>query len=230
MTKNGATCKKTVNANTKKYVSVWCNVNKHFETSCTKCSQVAVNAILLLEQLAMLLLNNCVSNNERDNFIRCRSIEKMNKKIEAETHESNERLQKMETQLTACVDAKMDNAIKTKCDKVDKSYGAVMAVQQIETGNTHTQATTKTMSDMDLNIQKTVRIQGVTEELEKSKVENLVPTTNVMNGKLERMGVTSHITELRRLGNFNSDRKKPKTLILTLSTEQEKNTCLSKGI
>ena len=35
------------------------------------------------------------------------------------------------------------------------------------------------------------------------------------------MGVTSHITELRRIRNFTSDRKVPGTKLLTFSTEHE---------
>ena len=54
----------------------------------------------------MVICNNCMSNNERDNFIGCRSIDRMNEKKEAEAHESNERLQEMETRLTACVEKK----------------------------------------------------------------------------------------------------------------------------
>ena len=71
----------------------------------------------------------------------------MNEKIEGERHEINERPQKMETRLTACVDAKVDKAIKATCEKVDKRYAEVMAVQPKETSNAHTRAPTKTMSD-----------------------------------------------------------------------------------
>ena len=61
----------------------------------------------------------------------------MNEKKEAKMHEINERFQKMETRLTACVDAKADNVIKATCEKVDQSYAEVMAVQLKETNNPH---------------------------------------------------------------------------------------------
>ena len=98
------------------------------------------------------------------------------------------------------------------------------AFGQKKASNAHTRAPTKMMkmmSGMDLNIRKIERIQRVAEDPEKSKPENFVPTTNVVNGILEGMGVTSRIIELRRLGKFDSDRKKPKALMLTLSTEHE---------
>ena len=105
-----------------------------------------------------------------------------------------------------------------------------MAVQLKEASNAHTRAPTKKMSDMDLNIRKNVKFQGVQEDTEKSKIENLVPTTEVVNAIVEGMGVTSHITELRRLGKFDSDGKKPETMFLTLSTEHHATLALKKHL
>ena len=60
----------------------------------------------------MLLSNNCVNNNKRDNFIRRRTIERSTEEIEAKMQEINERLHKLGTRLIACVDTKVDNGIK----------------------------------------------------------------------------------------------------------------------
>ena len=92
-----------------------------------------------------------------------------------------------------------------------KMYAEVKAIQPKDTSNAHTRAPTKTMSDMDLHIRKSVKNQGVSEDPEQSKAGNLVSTTDVVNGIIEGMGVASHISELRRLGKFNSDRKKSRT-------------------
>ena len=89
------------------------------------------------------------------------------------------------------MNAKVDDAIKATCEKVDKSYAEVMAVQPKEASIAHTREPTKTTSDLDLNIRKSVRIQGVPEDTGKSEAENLVPTTNEVNGILEGMGVPS---------------------------------------
>ena len=64
---------------------------------------------------------------------------------------------------------------------------------------------------------------------EKSKAEKYVLTTDVVNGILEGMGLKSHITELQRQGNFESDRKKPRALMLSLSTEHEARLVLAKA-
>ena len=66
----------------------------HFEPSCTGLTQVAVNGLKEAGQLAIFLCVKCLNNNERDNFIKIRTIDKMNEKIETETQEINEELQK----------------------------------------------------------------------------------------------------------------------------------------
>ena len=204
-------------------------MHMHVESSCTGLSQVTVNSELEPEQTAMLLCNNCASNKESDLFLGCQTIERMNEKEEAEQNKLYERLQKMETRLTVCMDKKIDNAIKALCEKADKSYVETMATQPEKPGNDHTWAPTKTMSDMNLNFRESARIQVVRELPEKSKAEYLYPTTDVMNRILEGVGVTSPITKLRRLGIFDSDIKKPRTLLLTLATEHEARLVLAKA-
>ena len=64
----------------------------------------------------MLLWNTSVINNERDSFIRSRTVanvEKLN---------IGEKLQKMEAKLTELVDKKVIEALKVTQDKVEKRY------------------------------------------------------------------------------------------------------------
>ena len=61
----------------------------HFEPSCTGLTQVAFKGLKEVGQLAMRLCVKCLNNKERDNFIKCRKIDKMNEKIETETQEIN---------------------------------------------------------------------------------------------------------------------------------------------
>ena len=75
----------------------------------------------------MLLCNNCVEQNERDNFIRCRTLAKVAEKIDS--LDIGEKLKNMERRLTDLVDEKIGNATKMTCDKVEKTYAAVVAVE-----------------------------------------------------------------------------------------------------
>ena len=132
-----------------------------------------------LGQRAMLLWNNSVGKSERDNIMRCRTFEKMKEEKEAETRAIIERLQKMETWKTPCVDTKADKTIQATRERVDKSYAKLMAVQQKEANNAHTRASTKTMSGMGPNIRK--KTQGYQKTQKTPKVENLVLTIDVVN-------------------------------------------------
>ena len=80
--KNCVTCKKPISQSAKKFVCVLCNAHLPLEPICTDLSQVAINGIKELGKLIMLLCNTCVANNERDSFIRCKTVEKMNEKLE----------------------------------------------------------------------------------------------------------------------------------------------------
>ena len=205
---------------------VACNVHMHFEPSCTGLTQV--NGLKEAGQVAMLLCVKCLNNNERDNFIKCRTIDKMNEKIETETQEINKKLQTMEERITAVVDTRVDNAIKATCEKIDQSYAEAVAVQPRNVGAT-SKAHSKELPDLDRNIRKSIRIQGVPEDPDNSKAQNFVPTTNELNDVLNRIGVTTQVMELKRLGKFSNTRKTPRTLLLTLPTEQDARLVLAKA-
>ena len=57
----------------------------HFEPCCHGPTQVEVNGLKQARQLAMHLCVKCLKNNEKENFIKCRTIDKMSQKIETET-------------------------------------------------------------------------------------------------------------------------------------------------
>ena len=205
MTKCSNTCKIVINQTSPRNICVICNVHMHFEPSCTGLTQFAVNGLKEAGQLAMLLRVKCLNNNERDNFIKCRTIDKMNEKIETETQEIK-KLQTMEERITAVVDTIVDNAIKTTCEKVDKSSAQAVAVQPRNVGAI-SKAHSKEPPDLDHNIRKSIRAQGVPEEPDKSKAEDFKPTTNEVNDVLNRIGVTTQITQLKRLGKLSNTRK-----------------------
>ena len=218
-----------INRTSPRYICVACNVHMHFKPNCTGLTQVAVNGLKEAGQLAMLLCVKSLNDNERDNFINCRTIDMMNEKIETETPEISKRLQTMEERITAVVDKRVDNAIKATCEKVDKSYAEAVAVQPRNVGAT-SKAQYKEPYDLAHNIKKSIRIKGVPEDPDKSKAENFVPATNEVNVVLNQKEVTTQITELTILGNVINTRKKPRTLLLTLRTEHDDRLVLAKAL
>ena len=170
MGKNCKTCEKAVNANEKSYTCVACNCNMHLTPECTALSPAAITSIKELVMNAMLLCNNCVEQNERDNFIRCRTLAKFAEKIDS--LDVGEKLKNMERRLTDLVDEKIGNATKMTCDKVEKTYAAVVAV---ETTSGKPKGVKIDENSKSHNINKCVRIQGIPEDPNKTKGENFVP-------------------------------------------------------
>ena len=94
----------------------------HLESTCTGLTNTAINGRKDLGLNAMLQCDTCVTNNERDNFIKCRTMMQMNEKIEKESEGIQARLENMEKKrLTALVDEKVENATKVTCEKLEKS-------------------------------------------------------------------------------------------------------------
>ena len=178
----------------------------HFEASCTGLAQVAVNGLKEAVQQATLLCVKCLNNNERDNFIKCPTIDKMNEKIETEMQYINKKLQTIEERITAFVDTRVDKAIKTTCEKVDKSYAEAVAVQPRNVIST-SEAHSKEPPDLHQKTRKNIQIQGIPEDPDKSEAQNFVTTTNEVNDVFNRIGVTTQVTELKRLVKFRNTRK-----------------------
>ena len=135
-------------------------------TECTILSNTAINGIKELGLNVMLLCNDCLENNERDNFIRCRTIANVAEKVFANVADKidnldvGKKLKSMETRLTDLVDQKIGSATETTCEKVEKTYAAVIAVDKA------TEKTVKKDNKEQSNhsINKCFRIQGVPED------------------------------------------------------------------
>ena len=224
MGKNCNSCKKAVNAIEKSYTCVACNCNMHLTSECTALSSDAITGIKEFGMNAMLLCNNCVERNERDNFIRCRTLAKVAEKID--NLDVGGKLKKMETRLTDLVDEKIGNATKMTCDKVEKTYAAVVAVETTS-GKPKGVKTDENSKSHDIN--KCIKIQRIPEDPNKTKRENLVPTNDEVNDLLNSICANAHVTETQRLGKLRNDRKKPRAVSVNLAIEHETRITLAKS-
>ena len=163
---NCKTGKRGIPAHEKTYFCVSCNTHMHLTTECTALSTAAINGIIELGMNAMLLCNTCVENNERDNFIRGRALEKVSEKLES--LDVGKKLKNMEKRLTELVDSKIGEAMTTTCDKVEKTYAAVVAVDKTTSGKTKGAQNAEAQKS-NHNINQSFRIQGLKEDPSKSK-------------------------------------------------------------
>ena len=196
----------------------------HLTPECTALSPAAITGIKELDMNAILPCNNCVEQIERDNFIRCRTLAKVAEKIDS--LDVGEKLKNMERRLTDLVDEKIGNVTKMTCDKVEKTYAAVVAV---EATSGKPKGVKTDVNSKSHNINKCIRIQGIPEDPNKTKGENLVPTNNEVNDLLNSIGANAHVTKIRRLGKFRIDRKKPRAVLVNLANEHETRITLAKS-
>ena len=129
----------------------------------------------------------------------------------------------METRLTDFVDEKIGNATKMTCDKVEKTYAAVVAVETTS-GKPKGVKTDENSKSHDIN--KCIRIQGIPEDPNKTKRENFVPTNDEVDDLLK---ANAHVKEIQRLGKLRNDRKKPRPVLVNLAIEHETRITLAKS-
>ena len=102
--------------------------------------------------------------------------------------------------------------------KLKKTYPAVVAV---ETTSEKPKGFKTDENSKRHNINKCIRIQGIPEDPNKTKRENLVPTNDEVNDLLNSIGANANVTEIQILGKFQNYRKKPRTVLVTLANEHE---------
>ena len=222
MTKNCKSCKQKIGPKDPVYQCVACSANLHLTTSCTGLTPVVVNGIKDLGTLAMLLCSSCHENNVRDRFIRNFTQSKLTEKLEE--LDINEKLQNMENRLTQIVEKKVDEALRNTCEKVEKTYSTVL------TGNNKNAVPKEQQNRTNHNINQCIRIQGIAEDPQKSKAENLVPTNEEVKKILEIVDEQPNIVEMKRLGKFDEKRTKPRTLLLTVANHHEARLVLAKSL
>ena len=170
------------------------------------------------------LCNNCVEQNERDNFIRCRTLAKVAEKIDS--LDVGEKLKNMERRLKDLVDEKIGNARKISCDKVKKTYAAVVAV---ETTSEKLKGVKTDENSKSHNINKSIRLQGIPVDPNKTKGEILSQQTMKLAICSIRY-VRIHMSrKYKDLENFEMIEKNSRAVLVTLANEHEARITLAKS-
>ena len=104
--------------------------------------------------------------------------------------------------------------------KGEKTYASAKSSNR-NPNSSSTSEQQKYYRKFDYNIAKSLRLQGVKEDLSKSKGENLVHKANEVIVIMNKIGVNATVKELKRLGKFKSYRACSRKLLLNLQSEQE---------
>ena len=149
----------------------------HLEPTCTGLSNVAINGIKELGRNAMLLCNVCIENNERDNFIRNRTVNNLEEKINKNMSSNAETL---ETQIAQIVEKKINEAMRKTHDKVDESYANVVKKVESYKNVNSPQNSKNNNNTITHSIEHNVRVQGIHEDPNKPRDVNLVQTSHLL--------------------------------------------------
>ena len=103
----------------------------------------------------------------------------------------------MEKRLTALADEKIENATKTACEKLEKSYADILSVKPVKDMKAQHGAGKEVKHEKNHNIKKSFRIKGIREDPEKSKGESFVHTTEKVHEVLNKLGVKPQIEKIQ---------------------------------
>ena len=155
---------------------------------CTALSPTATIGLKKKGLNALLLCNACVENNERDNFIRCRTLS--NAKEMIENLDVGGKLKNKKMRFTNLIKQKNGKSTMTTYEKVEQTYAAGV------TARMQGKAEHKVEYRINHNISQSLRTQGIPEDTTKTKGENLVPTNDEVTEILGQIGVTQKVLKL----------------------------------
>ena len=131
--------------------------------------------------------------------------QKLLKKIDS--LDVGKKLKNMERQLMDLLYGKFEMLRKQRVTNLKKTYAAVVAVEITEG---KPKGGKKDENSRNYNVLKRIRIQGIPEDPNKKKAENLVPrnpTNDEVKDLLDSIFANTHTTEIQRHGKFRNDRK-----------------------
>ena len=138
-----------------------------------ECAGLEEDAIKVLSSLMsnfLLLCNECVNKGKKEQIIQNCTKRNVKGKIDDKLNKS---LKKMENSLIKQIDQKIEAALAGSDAKTEKSMEKLLE-EKIVKKVVNIQKTSDEQKEVHHNILKTFRIQGIPEDLEKTKDENLI--------------------------------------------------------
>ena len=122
----------------------------------------------------------------------------------------------LETQIAQVAEKKLNKAMRKTHDKVDESYANVVKKVESHKNVNSPQNSKNNNNTTTHNIEHNVRVQRIHEDPNEPRDVNLVQTHKKIEEILGTIGVKPKIVQFKRLGTFNKEGKKPRTLPVTL--------------
>ena len=179
------------------------------------CAGLEEDAIKVLSSLmsnVLLLCNECVNKGKKEQIIQNCTKGNVEGKIDDKLNES---LKKMENSLIEQIDQKIEAALAGSDAKTEKSMERILE-EKIVRKVVNVQKTSYEQKEVYHNILKTFRIQGISEDPEKTKDENLISLNENIKDIFDAIEVNTMVENVRRLGRFDKERSKPRSVLVTV--------------
>ena len=121
----------------------------------------------------------------------------------------------MEKSLIKQIDQKIEAALAGKDAKTEKSMEKTIE-EKIVKKVVNVQKTSDEQKEVHHSILKTFRLQGIPEGPEKTKDENLISLNENIKDIFDAIEVNTTVENVRRLGRFDKERSKPRSVLVTV--------------
>ena len=209
------------------YHCVGCDARMHLDTTCTGLTPVAVNGIRELGTRVMLLCNDCVANNKRDDFVQDATIQQLKDKFTTDIIES--KFIPVVNTLKPVTENTIEQIFNSKTNALtEKSTEKAEALIKKNSMKQNEKADNKKSNNFH-NVSKCLRIQGIPENKDFSKNENVFHANETIKEIFEKLRVNANVENVHRLGKFSESRSKPRVTMVTLSSEWHAKLILAKS-
>ena len=204
------TCKNQIKRGEAVYKCISCGLKMHMQ--CAGLEEDAIKVLSSLMSNVLLLCKECVNKGKRDQIFQNCTKGNVEGKIDDKLNKS---LKKMENSLIKQINQKLEAALAGSDAKTEKSMEKILE-EKIVKKVVNVQKTSDEQKEVHHDILKTFRIQGIPEDLEKTKDENLISLNENIKDIFDAIEVNTTVENVRRLGRFDKERSKPGSVLVTV--------------
>ena len=198
------TCQAEIPADEEMFACFTCGCKMHLSEKCTKLSKTAIEGIKALGQNALLLCNLCITLKKRDRLIEAGT------KLQQSAPAEDKRLKSLQSEV---------NEIKKALDEIKETVTSNPTAGQNNVG------TAPGPEIVPARQAKGIRVRGIPESNAKSALQRQQHDMHEIKEMLNHMELECDITEVRRIGQQQQDRKR--TVIFEVSNPWQRRLILN---
>ena len=193
--------------NASRFLCVACDARFHWTTECTGFDKILLNSMNKVRNNFLMVCNECNDNGKRDAILSDIITSRENSKM-------NQLLATVEKSVT-----EIGQRVKSNTEEITQRQTEI--ISKVSAVHPRPEINANTNNQYDETHQYSLRIDGVSEltgpEDEKPTVLNLLEADRrAVNDIFNQLTEDPGIMDIKRLGRFDKDRQRPRTILVTL--------------